>query len=247
MTLPLALVTGSARGIGAATAEVLARRGHHVIVSDVLHEQGRATTASLRARGLSAEYLELDVGSTASVTTAFECIESTHAAPLAILVNNAGYVSPTPLESLTDAAWEHVINGNLSGMLRVTRAALPRMKQARAGSIVCLSSIAGHVIGWGGALAYSSAKAGIVGFVRSLAVELGPHGIRVNGIAPAGLHAKAHDVPLRRVGQPLDIANVVAMLSSPDASYVTGQVLVVDGGLTLQLGLMRDLPVENPT
>jgi 3-oxoacyl-[acyl-carrier protein] reductase len=244
MILPLALVTGSARGIGAATAEVLARRDHHVIVSDVLHQQGRDTAESLRAKGLSAEYVELDVGNTASVTDAFERIEATHAAPLSVLVNNAGYVSPTPLESLTDEAWQHVINGNLSGMLRVTRAALPRMKRARAGSIVCLTSIAGHVIGWGGALAYSAAKAGIVGFVRALAVEVGPYGIRVNGIAPAGLHAKAHDVPLRRVGMPVDIANVVAMLSSPDASYVTGQVLVVDGGLTLQLGLMRDPPAE---
>jgi 3-oxoacyl-[acyl-carrier protein] reductase len=247
MTLPLALVTGSARGIGAATAEVLASRGHHVIVSDVLHEQGHAHVDSLRARGLSAEYLPLDVGSTASVDDAFARIEAGHDAPLSILVNNAGYVSPAPLESLTDEAWHHVINGNLSGMLRVTRAAVPRMKRARAGSIVCLSSIAGHVIGWGGALAYSSAKAGIVGFVRALAVDLGPHGIRVNGIAPAGLHAKAQDVPLRRVGQPLDVAYVVALLSSADASYITGQVLVVDGGLTLQLGLMRDPPAETST
>lgn len=246
MTRPLALVTGSARGIGAATAELLAKRGHHVILSDVQHELGRATTASLQAQGLSVEYVPLDVGSTASVTEAFERIESAHDAPLDILVNNAGYVSPKSFDELTDDAWQHVINGNLSGMLRVCRAAVPRMKQARAGSIVCLSSIAGHVIGWGGALAYSSSKAGIVGFVRALAVELGPHNIRVNGIAPAGLHAKAHDVPLRRVGQPADIAGVVAMLCSPDASYVTGQVLVVDGGLTLQLGLMRDPPEPRP-
>ncbi len=244
MNRPLALITGSARGIGAATAEVLGRRGHHVIVSDLLHDEGRARVETLLALGLSAEYVPLDVGDTGSVTEAFARIESRHGAALDILVNNAGYVHPTPFDSLTDEAWHDVINGNLSGMLRVTRAAVPRMREARAGSIVCLSSIAGHVIGWSGALAYSSAKAGIVGFVRALAVELGPHGIRVNGIAPAGLHAKAHDVPLRRVGQPADIANVVAMLSSSDASYLTGQVIVVDGGLTLQLGLMRD-PPEN--
>ena len=242
MNRPLALVTGSARGIGAATAEVLGRRGHHVIVSDVLHDEGRARVEMLGSQGISAEYLPLDVGHTESVTEAFARIESRYDAALDILVNNAGYVHPTPFESLTDEAWHDVINGNLSGMLRVTRAAVPRMRQARAGSIVCLSSIAGHVIGWGGALAYSAAKAGIVGFVRALAVELGPHNIRVNGIAPAGLHAKACDVPLRRVGQPVDIANVVALLSSGDASYITGQVIVVDGGLTLQLGLMRDPP-----
>lgn len=242
MAPPLALITGSARGIGAATAELLARRGHHVIVSDVLDDEGRAHAAALQSQGLHAEYVPLDVGSTESVTEAFRWIESRHDGPLDILVNNAGYVSPRPLDELTDEAWQHVINGNLSGMLRVTRAAVPRMKQARAGSIVCLSSIAGHVIGWGGALAYSSAKAGIVGFVRALAVELGPHNIRVNGIAPAGLHAKAVDVPLRRVGQPADIAGVVALLASSDAAYLTGQVIVVDGGLTLQLGLMRDPP-----
>jgi 3-oxoacyl-[acyl-carrier protein] reductase len=242
MNRPLALVTGSARGIGAATAEVLGRRGHHVILSDVLHDEGRARVATLAAQGISAEYVPLDVGDTHSVTEAFARIESRHEAALDILVNNAGYVHPTPFEALTDEAWHDVINGNLSGMLRVTRAAVPRMRRARAGSIVCLSSIAGHVIGWAGALAYSSAKAGIAGFVRALAVELGPHNIRVNGIAPAGLHAKAHDVPLRRVGMPVDIAHVVALLSSQDAAYITGQVIVVDGGLTLQLGLMRDPP-----
>ena len=246
MTRPLALVTGSARGIGAATADVLAQRGHHVIVSDVLHDEGRAQVEKLKAQGLGAEYVPLDVGSTDSVAEAFARIEATHEAPLDILVNNAGYVHPTPFESLTDEAWHDVINGNLSGMLRVSRAAVPRMKRVRAGSIVCLSSIAGHVIGWSGALAYSSAKAGIVGFVRALAVELGPHNIRVNGIAPAGLHARAYDVPLRRVGQPVDIANVVALLSSTDAAYITGQVIVVDGGLTLQLGLMRDPPEDKP-
>jgi 3-oxoacyl-[acyl-carrier protein] reductase len=236
---PLALVTGSARGIGAATAQVLGRRGYHVVVSDVLHEEGRARSEELRTQGCSAEYVPMDVRSTQSVTEAFARIEAAHDAPLDLLVNNAGYVHPTPLEALTDAAWHEVIDGNLSGMLRVTRAAAPRMRSARAGCIVCLSSIAGHVIGWGGRLAYSSSKAGIVGFVRALAVELGPDNIRVNGIAPAGLHAQAQDVPLRRVGQPVDIANVVALLASAEASYITGQVIVVDGGLTLQLGLMR--------
>ena len=119
--------------------------------------------------------------------------------------------------------------------MRVCRAATPAMKAARRGSIVCMSSIAGYTIGWIDRLAYCSAKAGIAGFVRSLAVDLGRFNIRVNGIAPAGLHATADQVPLGRVGMPSDIADAVVMLASDRASFITGQVISVDGGMSVML------------
>jgi 3-oxoacyl-[acyl-carrier protein] reductase len=188
----------------------------------------------------------MDVRETLSVERAFAAMAEEHGEALDLVVNNAGYVKPCALETLSDEAWEEVINGNLSGMLRVVRAAAPAMRHARAGTILCMSSIAGHVIGWGGRLAYSASKAGIAGLVRSLAVELGAFGIRVNGIAPGGLHCKAEDVPLGRIGLPEDIANAVLLLSQPEAAFITGQVITVDGGLTLQLGLARDATPATP-
>jgi len=238
---PIALVTGAAQGIGAATATALAlRRNYHVVLTDIQDALGERTTEDIRAQGGSARYLSMDVRETPSVQRAFAAMAEEQGEALDLVVNNAGYVKPCALEALSDEAWEDVISGNLSGMLRVVRAAAPAMRQARAGTIVCMSSIAGHVIGWGGRLAYSAAKAGIAGLVRSLAVELGAFGIRVNGIAPGGLHCKDEDVPLGRIGLPEDIANVVLLLSQPEAAFITGQVITVDGGLTLQLGLARE-------
>ena len=226
MNRPLALITGSARGIGAATAEVLGRRGHHVIVSDVLHDEGRARVEALLALGLSASTYRWT-----SAAPAASPRRSPYRVAPPRRARHPGQQcrlrTPDAVRLPDDEAWHDVINGNLSGMLRVTRAAVPRMREARAGSIVGLSSIAGHVIGWSGALAYSSAKAGIVGFVRALAVELGPHKSASTASRPRACMRRPMTCRAPR-RQPADIANVVAMLSSRDASYITGQVLVVE-------------------
>lgn len=230
----LALVTGAARGIGAATATELAKEGYHVVLTDILIEQGQATAAAIVAAGGRAEFHRQDVANTDETNRVIAAAEARHGA-FELLVNNAGFVNPKALEQLTDAEWDKVLDANLKGMLRVCRAAVPAMKVAKRGNIVCLSSIAGYGIGWAGTLAYSSSKAGIAGFVKTLAAELGPFNIRVNGIAPSGLHAKAEDVPLRRVGQPKDIADAVVLLASDRASYITGQMLSVDGGFSIAL------------
>lgn len=235
MAMKLALVTGGARGIGEATAIALAPLGYHVVVTDILVPEGEQVAHKLAKAGHSAEFRKLDVKDTDGVNDLVQSVERERKAAFDLLVNNAGYVKPKPLDELTDDLWQDVLDGNPQSMLRVCRAAAPAMKKARRGSIVCMSSIAGYDIGWEDRLAYCSAKAGIAGFVRSLAVDLGRWNIRVNGIAPAGLHAKPDQVPLGRVGTPADIANVVVLLASDLADYITGQIISVDGGMSVAL------------
>ena len=230
----LALVTGGGRGIGAATSVALAGIGYHVVVTDILKDEGREIVADIVDNGGCAEFHELDVTDTTGVDAVIAAVENARGA-FDLLVNNAGFVNPVDLDRLTDAEWDKVLDANLKGMLRICRAAVPAMKAARRGSIVCMSSIAGYTVGWEGRLAYSASKAGIAGFVKSLAMELGPHNIRVNGIAPAGLHTTAAQVPLRRVGTPADIAKAVVLLASDDAGFITGQMLNVDGGFSVAL------------
>ena len=161
---------------------------------------------------------------------------------------NAGIAHRVPLEQLTDEKWDLTHEIDLKGVMRVCRAAAPAMRKTGRGNIVALSSIMGVAYGWDEHVQYSAAKAGIVGLVRGLAVELARDGIRVNGIAPGyirtaqalseehslgseGLEEAAEFIPMGRVGEPEDIADVSVFLASEGARYITGQVLVVDGGL----------------
>ncbi len=165
-----------------------------------------------------------------------------------VIVANAGIAHRVPLDSLTDAKWDHTFEVDLKGIYRVVRPALAGMKARKSGAIVALSSIMGVAYGWDEHVAYSSAKAGVVGLVRALAVELARDGIRVNGVAPgyirtAQLLSKEHSlgpegaeaagsfIPMGRIGEPDEIADVIAFLASAQARYMTGQVVVVDGGL----------------
>ena len=230
----LALVTGAARGIGAATARALAAKGYFVVLTDRIDEEGAARTKAICDQGGEAEYISLDVTDTLSVNTLISEYEQRFGA-FSVVVNNAGFVKQLPYTEFTDEDWDEVFDTNIKGMLRVCRAAAPAMEERRDGSIICMTSIAGYTIGWPQQLAYCSSKAGIAGFVKSLAMELGPSNIRVNGIAPAGLHASADDVPLKRVGTPEDIADAVLLLASEKARFITGQILNVDGGFSVKL------------
>ena len=164
------------------------------------------------------------------------------------IVANAGIAHRVPLEEMTDEKWDHTFDVDLKGMLRVIRPAVPVMKRAGRGAIVCLSSIMGVAYGWDEHVHYSSAKAGVVGLVRGLAVELARSGIRVNGIAPgyirtaqllseqhslgaAGAEAAGAFIPMGRIGEADEIADVALFLASHAARYMTGQVVTVDGGL----------------
>lgn len=249
MTARTVLITGGSIGIGRATALAFAAAGDTVIVTDVLEEEGRAVVDAVRTTGGTADFHRLDVTSTADADAVLEVVERDHG-PVDVIVANAGIARRVPLSALDDAAWDLTFEVDLKGMWRVIRPALPGMR-GRGGAIVCLSSIMGTTYGWDEHVHYSAAKAGVLGLVRGLAAELAPDLIRVNGIAPGyvrtaqalsrehslgpeGLAAAAPTVPLGRIAEPEDIARVCLFLASPAAGYITGQTLVVDGGLSIR-------------
>ena len=244
---PAVLVTGAGIGIGRATARAFARAGYAVMVTDILEAEGREVAASIADAGGIARFHLLDVTSTPAVDTAVAEAEAVFGR-LDAVVANAGIAHRVPLDHLTDAKWDHTLDVDLKGVLRVARAAAPGMRARGSGAVIALSSIMGVAYGWDEHVHYSAAKAGVVGLVRGLAVELARAGIRVNGIAPGyihtaqalsrehslgpqGLEAAAAFIPMGRVGEPEDIADVALFLASPAARYLTGQVIVVDGGL----------------
>lgn len=244
---PAALITGSGIGIGAATAHAFAAAGYRVIVTDVLQEEGRTVADGIVSAGGDAEFHSMDVTSTEEVDAVVADVQDRHG-PLHAVVANAGIAHRVPLPELTDERWDHTHEVDLKGVMRVCRAAAPAMRSAGRGAIIAVSSIMGVAYGWDEHVQYSAAKAGIVGLVRGLAVELARDGIRVNGVAPGyirtaqalseehslgpeGLEEAAEFIPMGRVGEPEDIADVITFLASEGARYISGQVLVVDGGL----------------
>ncbi len=241
------LITGAGIGIGAGTAHAFARAGYRVIVTDILDKEGEAVAADIEAGGGMAEYHRLDVTDTGEVEGVVSDVQERYG-PLSAVVANAGIAHRVPLEELTDEKWDHTHEVDLKGVMRVCRAAAPAMRETGKGSMIAVSSIMGAAYGWDEHVQYSAAKAGVIGLVRGLAVELARDGIRVNGVAPGyirtaqalseehslgpeGLAKAAEFIPLGRVGEPEDIADVILFLASEAARYLTGQVLVVDGGL----------------
>ncbi|MCR9255785.1 MAG: SDR family oxidoreductase [Alphaproteobacteria bacterium] len=241
------IITGAGIGIGRATALAFGKAGYRVILTDILEDEGRAATDAILAEGGTAEFHALDVTSTEQANAVVASVEARFGA-IDTVVCNAGIAHKVPLDVLTDEKWDHTFDIDLKGMIRVIRAAAPKMREAGRGSVICLSSIMGVAYGWDEHVHYSAAKSGVVGLVRGLAVELAKSGIRVNGVAPgyirtaqalseehslgpAGLEKAAEFIPMGRVGEADDIADVIVFLASNAARYLTGQVLTVDGGL----------------
>src|SRR5215212_9603766 len=242
-----ALITGAGIGIGAATARAFATAGYRVIVTDILEEESRSVVVDIESKGGAAEYHRLDVTDTAEVEAVASSVQDRYG-PIDTVVANAGIARRVPLAELTGEKWDHTHEIDLKGVMRVCRAAAPTMREAGRGHMIALSSIMGVAYEWDEHVQYSAAKAGVVGLVRGLAVELARDGIRVNGIAPGyirtaqalseehslgpeGLERAAEFIPMGRVGEPEDIADVIVFLASDAARYLTGQVIVVDGGL----------------
>src|SRR5918997_5307051 len=246
-SLETVLITGAGIGIGAATARAFAGAGYRVIVTDVLEKEGQGVASEITQNGGEAEYHRLDFTSTEEVERVVSEAEGRYG-PLDCVVANAGIAHKVPLPELTDEKWDHTQEVDLKGVMRVCRAAAPAMRRAGRGSMISVSSIMGVAYGWDEHVQYSAAKAGVVGLVRGLAVELARDGVRVNGIPPGhirtaqalseehslgpeGLERAAEFIPMGRVGEPEDVADVSVFLASEEARYITGQVLVVDGGL----------------
>jgi 3-oxoacyl-[acyl-carrier protein] reductase len=235
-----ALVTGSTRGIGRAIAETLAGCGARVAVVGRDLERSQAVAAELggEAKGFAA-----DVSDIASVVKLVSDVESAFGG-VDILVNNAGLTRDNLMMRIKDDDWNAVLDTNLRGAFAATRAATRGMMKRRWGRVINITSIVG-ITGNKGQVNYAASKAGLIGFTKSVAKELGSRNILANAIAPGFIETDmtaamtpearagmAGQIPLERLGSPMDVAGAVAFLASDLASYITGQVLVVDGGIT---------------
>jgi 3-oxoacyl-[acyl-carrier protein] reductase len=237
----VAMVTGSTRGIGRAIAQTLAEAGAKVAV--IGRDQARAAQAATEI-GHGSHGFACDVTSASSVDAAVEAVTST-LGPVDILVNNAGVTKDNVFLRLSDADWDTVLEANLKGAFRTIRAASRGMMKKRWGRIINVSSVVG-LIGNKGQANYAASKSGLLGLTKSIARELASRGITVNAVAPGFIEtdmtaaltpeqraALATQIPLERLGTPGDVAGAVLFLASEASAYITGQVLVVDGGMVM--------------
>ncbi len=241
----VALVTGASRGIGQAIAHQLAQQGATVIGTATSESGAAAITEAFKAAGLSGQGMALDVTDSDAIKTVLAEINSSFGAPV-ILVNNAGITRDTLLMRMKDTDWDAVIDTNLSSIYRMSKACLKGMTKARWGRIINISSVVGSM-GNAGQCNYAAAKAGLEGFTRALAMEVGSRGITVNAVAPgfidtdmtkelpeAQREALLGQIALGRLGQPQEIAGVVGFLASDSAAYLTGESLQVNGGMYMK-------------
>jgi 3-oxoacyl-[acyl-carrier protein] reductase len=238
----VALVTGASRGIGKSIAKALANDNVTVIGTATTQEGASSISHYFALWGLPGDGIVMDVSDSESVEEGINQIKSAYGTPL-ILVNNAGITRDNLLMRMKPEEWDDVINTDLSSIYRTTKAVLRGMTKAKWGRIVNISSVVGSM-GNGGQVNYSAAKAGMEGFTRSLAREIGSRGITVNAVAPGFIDtdmtnnlpddhraAMLSNIPAQRLGDPEDIANLVEFLASDGAGYINGETINVNGGM----------------
>lgn len=239
----VAIITGASRGIGAAVACKLAEQGHDILVNCATRiEQAEKVAEKCRKFGVKAVAMKWDVSDHTACDSALKEIKNTLGVPT-ILVNNAGITRDGLLVRMSEAQFDDVIRINLKGTFNMTSLCGGMMMRARTGSIINMASIVG-ITGNAGQVNYAASKAGVIALTKSAAKELGARGIRVNAIAPGFIESDMTDtlppkvieamlsqITLKRAGRPEDVASAVAFFASEDAAYITGQVLVVDGGM----------------
>lgn len=238
----IALVTGASRGIGQATALALGAKGATVIGTATSESGAEAISAYLKENGINGKGIALDVTDQENIDAVLKAIAGEYAAP-SILVNNAGITRDNLLMRMKDDDWDAIMETNLKSVYRMSKACLRPMTKARKGRIISIASVVA-LMGNAGQTNYSAAKAGMIGFTKSLAREVGARGITVNAVAPGFIDtdmtralADEHkqmllnQIPLNRLGQPEEIAAAVAFLASDEAGYITGETISVNGGM----------------
>jgi len=239
-----AVVTGGAAGIGKAIAQSFAAEGAGVAICDLDAEAAEKTAAELRSAGSTARAYKTDVSVWANVKEVVEEILEAFGA-IDILVNNAGITRDNLIIRMSDEEWSKVLDVNLKGVFNFTKALVPGMLRRRPGKVISIASVVG-IMGNAGQANYAASKAGIIGLTKSLARELAPRGICVNAIAPGFIKTRMTEalseqqksslmerIPFARLGEPEDVAKSALFLASELSDYITGQVLVVDGGMVM--------------
>ena len=235
-----AIVTGGTRGIGKAISIELARHGYHIVANYHANaETARTTLAAIEAEGGHIDTMAFDVADPEQAGAAIKTIID-KAETIDVLVNNAGITADGLFLMMKPGQWDSVVDVALKGFYNVTKPVIKKMARQKSGAIVTISSVAG-LIGNRGQVNYSAAKAGLIGASKSLAAEVGRLGIRVNAVAPGLIETEMIQdvpvdaikqmIPMERIGQPEEVARLVRFLCSEDASYITGQVIGVNGGM----------------
>lgn len=239
----VAIITGGGQGIGRSTALTFAREGAKVVVADMNEEAAQSVVEEVKQMGCGdALAVSVNVAKADSVAAMVEATQSWGGGRIDILVNNAGIIKDATLRKMKEEQWDAVINVNLKGVWLCGRAVAPIMSEQGSGSIINASSVVG-VYGNGGQSNYSAAKGGVIAMTHTWSIELGPKGVRVNAIAPGFIVTPMTErllkrvadqltsmTPIRRLGNPEDVANLYLFLASDESSFITGQVIEVSGG-----------------
>jgi 3-oxoacyl-[acyl-carrier protein] reductase len=251
LTDQVAVVTGAARGIGRGIASILAEEGARVVLCDLDAELAESTATSLREQGLDAIAVTADVTDRTSVEAMASRVIAEHRR-IDILAANAGIYPPAELAAIDDALWDRVMDVNVKGAVHAVQACMATMVSRGYGRIVLTSSITGPVTGHSGFAPYGASKAAMLGFMRSAAVELATSGVTINAVLPGNVQtpgfadtSEEHQrrmlasIPMGRYAEPEDVGWAVRFLASPEAAYITGQTLIVDGGQVLPEGPLQ--------